>query len=118
MARASNIHRLAIKELWSLARDPMMLVLIAYTFTVAIYIAATAMPETLHKAPIAIVDEDRSPLSMRLGAVFQRPHFNPPAMIPLADMDRGMDAGVYTFVFDIPPDFSATCWRGIRRRSS
>jgi ABC-2 type transport system permease protein len=105
MARASNIHRLAIKELWSLARDPMMLVLIAYTFTVAIYVAATAMPETLHKAPIAIVDEDRSPLSIRLGAVFQRPHFNPPAMIALPEMDRGMDAGIYTFVLDIPPDF-------------
>ena len=47
----------------------MMLVLIAYTFTVSIYVAATAMPETLHKAPIAIVDEDGSPLvgAHRLG---------------------------------------------------
>jgi ABC-2 type transport system permease protein len=51
----ANIYRLGIKELWSLWRDPTMLVLILYTFTVAIYLAATAMPETLHKAPIAIV---------------------------------------------------------------
>ena len=28
MSRASNIYRLGIKELWSLVRDPMMLVLI------------------------------------------------------------------------------------------
>ena len=61
--RAKNILHLGVKELWSLARDPMMLVLIVYAFTVSIYSAATAMPETLHKAPIAIVDEDQSPLS-------------------------------------------------------
>jgi ABC-2 type transport system permease protein len=58
-ASIANIWRLGIKELWSLVRDPMMLVLIVYTFTVAIYVAATAMPESLHKAAIAIVDEDR-----------------------------------------------------------
>lgn len=31
----ANIYRLGIKELWSLVRDPMMLVLIFYTFTVS-----------------------------------------------------------------------------------
>ena len=56
MPQPANIFRLGVKELWSLARDPVMLLLIAYTFTVAIYIAATAMKETLNKAPIAIVD--------------------------------------------------------------
>jgi len=58
MSHAANIYRLGIKELWSLARDPIMVALIAYSFTVSIYVAATAIPETLHKAPIAIVDED------------------------------------------------------------
>lgn len=65
-ASIANIWRLGIKELWSLVRDPMMLVLIVYTFTVSIYVAATAMPESLHKAAIAIVDEDDSPLSARI----------------------------------------------------
>ncbi|MBK1645508.1 hypothetical protein CKO25_12815 [Thiocapsa imhoffii] len=105
MAHLANIYRLGIKELWSLARDPMMLVLIAYTFTVSIYVAATAMPETLHKAPIAIVDEDGSPLSMRIASAFYPPRFDPPAMIGLSEIDAGMDAGTYTFVLDIPPDF-------------
>ncbi|NVN91222.1 MAG: ABC-2 transporter permease [Desulfuromonadales bacterium] len=105
MSPVANIYRLGIKELWSLARDPIMLVLIAYTFTVSIYIAATAMPETLHKAPIAIVDEDASPLSGRILSVFFPPHFNPPLMIPLSAIDAGMDAGDYTFVLDIPPNF-------------
>ena len=101
----SNIYRLGVKELWSLWRDPIMLVLIVYTFTVAIYTAATAMPETLHNAPIAIVDEDDSPLSKRIASAFYPPQFSPPQMITLEEMDRGMDEGRYTFVIDIPPDF-------------
>lgn len=105
MPRLINIYRLGTKELWSLARDPTMLILIAYTFTVSIYVAATAVPETLHKAPLAIVDEDQSPLSARIAAAFYPPHFNVPATLPLAGIDAGMDAGTYTFVLDIPPDF-------------
>ena len=105
MTSLANIYRLGIKELWSLARDPMMLVLIAYSFTVSIYVAGTAMPETLHKAPIAVVDEDGSPLTARIASLFYPPHFKHPAMIPLARVDPGMDAGDYTFVLDLPPDF-------------
>jgi len=105
MPHITNIYRLGVKELWSLARDPMMLGLITYMFTVSIYVAATVMPETLHKAPIAIVDEDGSPLSARIASAFYLPHFNPPAMIPLSSIDGGMDAGDYTFALDIPPDF-------------
>ena len=105
MVRLATIYRLGIKEWWSLARDPIMLVFIVHTFTLAIYISATAMPETLHKAPIAIVDEDGSPLSGRIATAFTRPRFNLPSMIPFAAVDPGLDAGEYTFVLDIPPDF-------------
>lgn len=105
MIRVKNVFRLGIKELWSLVRDPIMLVLIAWTFTVAIYVAATAMPESLHNAPIAIVDEDGSPLSARIVSSFYPPHFKTPVMVSLADIDPGMDKGEYTFVLDIPPGF-------------
>ncbi len=105
MPHFANIVRLGVKELWSLARDPIMLVLIAYTFTVSIYVSATAMKETLNKAPIAIVDEDGSPLSARIGESFFLPRFQAPVMLSAADIDAGMDAGTYTFVLDIPPDF-------------
>jgi ABC-2 type transport system permease protein len=101
----ANVARLGVKELWSLARDPAMLVLIAYTFTVAIYVAATAMPDSLHNAPLAIVDEDGSPLSARIAASFYPPHFKTPALVPRDAMDRGLDNGEYTFVLDIPPSF-------------
>ena len=40
-----NILHLGIKELRNLARDPMLLTLIGYSFSVGIYTAATAMPE-------------------------------------------------------------------------
>ena len=105
MRRLANIYRLGVKELWSLRRDPIMLALIAYTFTVAVYTAAKAMPDTLHSAPIAIVDEDGSPLSTRIVSAFYPPLFNPPLRISADEMDAGMDAGLYTFVLDIPPDF-------------
>lgn len=105
MIRSRNVFRLGVKELWSLVRDPIMLVLIAWTFSFAIYVAATAMPESLHNAPMAIVDEDGSPLSARIIASFYPPHFRTPVMISLADIDPGMDQGEYTFVLDIPPGF-------------
>ena len=101
----SNIFRLGVKELWSLVRDPTMLVLIVYTFSISIYVAATAMPESLHHAAIAIVDEDGSPLSARIASSFYPPHFLTPRMIALAEMDAGMDNGDFTFVLDIPPNF-------------
>jgi ABC-2 type transport system permease protein len=105
MLRGKNVYRLGVKELWSLVRDPIMLVLIAYTFTFSIYVAATAMPESLHNAPIAIVDEDGSPLSARIIASFYPPRFKTPVLVGLDDIDPGMDKGEYTFVLDIPPGF-------------
>ncbi|WP_438871509.1 hypothetical protein [Sphingobium yanoikuyae] len=39
---------LGVKELWSLWRDPIMLVLILFVFTVSIYTSANSKPETLH----------------------------------------------------------------------
>lgn len=108
----ANIYRLGIKELWSLIRDPIMLVLILYTFTVAIYIAATAMPESLHHASIAIVDEDGSPLSAQLASSFYPPHFNTPKLLSAAEMDAGMDSGRYTFVLDLPSGFQRDVMAG------
>ncbi len=72
-ARCATIFRLGIKELWSLWRDPMMLVLIVYTTTLAVYSAGKAQPETLNHVPIAIVDEDVSTLSQRIATAFFAP---------------------------------------------
>lgn len=101
----ANIYRLGIKELWSLWRDPMMLFLIIYTFSIGIYTAGTAMPDTLHRAPIAIVDEDDTALSARIISAFYPPSFTPAARIGLGEVDTVLDAGLYTFVLTIPPNF-------------
>ncbi len=103
--RLANIYRLGIKELWSLWRDPIMLVLIVYTFSASVYLAATVAPETLFNAPIAVVDEDQSALSERIRLAFYPPRFTEAARISLPEVDPGLDKGTYTFVLDIPPNF-------------
>ena len=103
--RLATIWRLGIKELWSLLRTPALLVLILFAFSFQIYLAATATPFTLNKAPISIVDEDVSPLSARIASAFYLPWFIPPQTISLSEMNRRMDAGVDTFVLVIPANF-------------
>jgi len=103
--RLSNIWRLGIKEMRSLWRDRMMVALILWAFTGSVYVAATGIPETLNKAPIAIVDEDGSPLSRKIVAAFYPPYFTPPVLITQPQVDPAMDEGLYTFVLDIPPNF-------------
>jgi len=103
--RIFNTLHLGVKELRGLTRDPMMLVLIVYAFTLSIYTASKAMPETLNRAAIAIVDEDRSPISSRIITAFNPPYFSIPKLISQSEMDRRMDAGVDTFAIDIPPEF-------------
>ena len=112
--RLSHIFHLGVKELRSLMRDPVLLALIVYAFTVAIYSAASAMPETLSNAAIGIVDEDRSALSTRLTAAFYPPYFNPPTSMTPAEMDAGLDDGSITFALDIPPNFQRDVLAGHR----
>lgn len=102
--KIQNIYQLGCKELWSLWREPVMLILIIYTFTVAIYTAATAMTDSLNMAPIAIVDEDHSTLSERISSAFYPPYFIP-RTTELNYMDTGMDAGEFTFALNIPVNF-------------
>ncbi|MCH4024459.1 MAG: ABC transporter permease [Acetobacter sp.] len=111
-ARVKNIFQLGVKELRGLFRDPMMLVLIAYSFSFSIYIQARGMPDTLEKAAIAIIDEDGSPLSARLQQTFYPPYFMPPSIVDSRTADRGMDLGTYTFTLDIPPNFQRDLLNG------
>lgn len=103
--RLRNIAQLSFKELRSLLRDPIMLVLIVYAFSLSIYTAATAMPETLNKAPIAVIDEDRSQLSQQIIDALYPPYFTPPALISPAELNARMDAGIDTFALHIPTGF-------------
>jgi ABC-2 type transport system permease protein len=108
----SNIYRLGVKEIYSLLRDPVLMGLILYTFTFAIYTVANGVKTELNNASIAIVDEDRSVLSSQLIAAFLPPYFKAPEVIELSELDPGMDKGRYTFVLDIPPRFEADVLAG------
>ncbi len=110
--RLRNIYLLGMKELHSLWQDKIMLFLIIYSFTFAIYVKATSTSTELHKVPVAFVDEDRSALSMRIMDAFYRPRFLPPDLVGAAAADAGMDAGLYTFIITIPPSFEKDVLRG------
>jgi len=103
--RLLNIYRLGIKELWSLWHDKVLLIVIIWAFTGGIYLVAQASSLELHNAPIAIVDEDASSLSVRIGQSFYGPYFRTPHLISPAAMDKGLDTGRFIFVLDIPPHF-------------
>lgn len=107
-----NVLRLGIKELYSLARDPVLMVLILYSFTFAIYSVANGVQTELRNAAIAVADEDRSVLSERIRGTFLPPYFQPAALIGLDEIDAAMDSGRYSFVLDIPPDFQADVLAG------
>jgi len=102
-----NIYRLGVKELFSLRRDVVMVVLIIFTFTYAVYTPAQHAQTELRNASVAIVDEDRSQLSKRIHDALLEPYFKPPATLAINEIDAAMDSGYYTFVIDIPPDFEA-----------
>ncbi len=107
-----NIYRLGIKELFSLRRDLVLIFLIVYAFTYEVYGPAKNVSMEVENASVAIVDEDHSLVSQRIRDAFLPPFFLKPADISVDEIDRAMDAGKYTFVIDIPPDFQRDLERG------
>ena len=114
MQKIKNIVQLGFKELRGLMRDPLLLGLILYTFTVGVYVAATATPDSISNAALAIVDEDNSQLSQRIADAFFPPRFLRPIPISRPEIDPGMDRGDYTFVLVIPYDFQKDVLAGNR----
>src|SRR5271157_6615304 len=110
--RLTNILQLGIKELRGLARDTIMVFLIVYVFTFAIYTQATTSPELLNRAAISVVDEDQSQLSTRIAGAFYPPRFQRPKVITPGEMDRRMNEGIDTFALDIPPHFERDVLNG------
>lgn len=110
--RLTHVYRLGQKELQSLRYDPVMVFLILYAFTFSIIAPAKGVKLELQNASVAVIDEDRSPLSRRLVDGLREPFFQPPVAIPLEALTPAMDAGRYTFVIDIPPRFQADIAEG------
>jgi len=105
MRSLSNIFWLGTKELRSFLHDYVLIGLVIYAFSFAVITAAQSNSQELHNASIAIADEDHSHLSHRIAEAFMPPLFQPPQIIAVPDIVPLMNAGKFTFVIDIPPNF-------------
>jgi len=105
MSSLRNIFWLGTKELRSFMRDFVLLGLVVWSFSVAVYTQAQSNSQELHNASIGIVDEDRSPLSRQLATAFLQPYFKTPQLVAEKDVDHLMDTAAYTFVLVVPPGF-------------
>ncbi|WP_315773284.1 MULTISPECIES: ABC transporter permease [unclassified Bradyrhizobium] len=114
MHSLSNVFWLGTKELRSLFGDVVLIGLVIYSFTVAVISQAQSSSQELHRASIAVVDEDSSELSRRIASVFQLPYFQPPVYISQGEVERLMNSGRFTFVLDIPPNFQRDVLAGRR----
>jgi ABC-2 type transport system permease protein len=103
----TNIFRLVIKELRSIRADPVMLVLVAYAFTISVNTVASGAVTEATNLSVGVVDEDGSDLSRQIAEALRRPTFQPPVQITASDIDPMMDQGKLLFVVEIPPNFEA-----------
>jgi ABC-2 type transport system permease protein len=105
MRNAWHIAYLGIKELISLARDPVLLFLIAYAFSFAVYTPSKSAVMDLVNASIAVVNQDDSQAARSVKDAMLPPLFLPASDISFNDINRDMDAGRYTFVVNLPQKF-------------
>lgn len=113
MRHLRHIIQLGIKELLSLFRDPVLLFLIAYSFTFSVYTPSKSAVMDVINASVGVVDEDHSTVSRRIRDALLPPLFLPPAEIPFSEINRAMDEGKYTFIIDIPPKFEHDLTKGL-----
>jgi ABC-2 type transport system permease protein len=105
MRAISNIFWLGTKELRSFFSDWVLLGFVIYSFSLAVISQAQSNSQELYHASVGIVDEDHSELSRRMTHALLMPYFKPPVLIAQSDVEHLMNAGAYTFVVDIPPNF-------------
>ena len=102
MRTLKNIWELGLKELIGLLRNPLMLILIVFSFTINIGDAAKAAKDTINDISIAIVDEDDSTLSRRIRDAFLPPNFKKAVVIKPYEANKVQNEGKFTFVLVLP----------------
>ncbi len=112
MRTLANIYWLGTKELRSFVRDYVLLGLVIYAFSLAVIAQAQSSSQEVHNASVGIVDEDRSELSRRIAHAFLPPYFQAPQPVAERDIVPLMNAGKFTFIIDIPPNFARDVMAG------
>jgi len=101
------------KELKQLSRDPVLLIVIVYFFTVDIYVAGSGIQMDLKQAAIVVMDHDHSAASRDLIYRFRSPYFDLKGEISSEHEARELlDRGDVLAVLDIPADFQRDLMRG------
>src|SRR5688572_21122137 len=109
-----NVYRLGLKEIAALGRDPVLLGLMVFAFTISVYTVAHGVRTEVRNAAIAVVDGDGSQLSRRIIEALQPPYFLPPREIDRSEIDAGLDRALFTFVLDLPPGLESDLLAGRR----
>src|SRR5262249_60449625 len=107
-----NLSQLVIKELRSIRADPLMLILLLYAFTIAVYTVTTGASTEVRDMPVGFVDEDHSSLSRQLGDALLPPLFRGAISLSATKMDAALDQGRMVFVVVVPPKFEADVLAG------
>lgn len=105
MRSLSTIFWLGVKELRSFFHDAVLLTLVIYSFSLAVYSQSQSNSQELNNASVGVVDEDGSDLSRQMISALLPPYFKAPQPVAARTVDRLMDVGQYTYVIDIPPHF-------------
>jgi ABC-2 type transport system permease protein len=100
-----NIFWLGTKELRTVLGDLFVVGLIVYSFSIDVFLQATAISESVNNASIAVVDEDHSALSRGIANALYPPYFKEPELISADEVDEAMDQDRFMFVVTIPPKF-------------
>jgi len=76
MRMIENIFWLGTKELRSFLYDYVLVAFVVYAFSLQIMAQANSYSQEVHNASVALVDEDHSELSRRIGRAFIPPYFS------------------------------------------
>src|SRR5262249_43210977 len=102
MRNLRHIFHLGIKEMLSLARDPVLLFLIAYCFTFSVYTPANIAVMDVINASVALVYEHDSQQRRHTREAWL-PRLCRPARLPdFAQITHAMNTGQFTFIIDLP----------------
>ena len=107
-----DVYFLGLKEFASLRSDFVMLGLVVYALSVAVIVVAQGVKLEVSNAAIAVVDRDRSELTLRLIDAIPRRYFQKPAIVDAREIDREVELGRYTFALEFPPSFEADVLAG------
>ncbi|MGL4975668.1 MAG: ABC transporter permease [Bosea sp. (in: a-proteobacteria)] len=112
MRFVSDILAMMRKEWRVLLSEPVMIGLLIYAFAFAVMLAGSTHGTSVSNASIAIVDQDHTTLTERIGQVLRKPFFRAPQLLDASEVDLAMTQGRVTFALQIPPHFTADLMAG------